>query len=374
MKKKVFFIDCDGMFVIELFVDYQFDLLEKFEFYFKVFCNLGFICSKFDFEFVMVINQDGLGIFFFLEEIFWLVYNLMLKILVGEGIMFDDILIDCSMFEDCVFMRKLCIGMLIKYIFNLEYDLEGSFVIGDCLIDVELVKNIGCCVIYFQEFIDLLKEKGLEIYCVFVIIDWDWVVEFFFVGEWRVEICRIMKEIDILVVFNLDGKGICDIFIGLGFFDYMFEQIGKYFGMDLMIWVKGDFEVDEYYIIEDMVIVLGECIYQVLGSKRGIECYGYVLFMDDCFCRVCLDFGGCLWLVWDVEFKCEKIGEMFIEMFLYFFKFLSDVVKMNFNIKVEGQNEYYKIEGIFKVLVCVLKMVLKRDIYYFELLFSKGVL
>lgn len=166
-----------------------------------------------------------------------------------------------------------------------------------------------------------------------------------------------MKEMDIYISLNLDGSGKCDIFIGIGFFDYMLEQIGKYGGIDLIIKVKGDLEVDEYYIIEDIVIVLGECIYWVLGSKCGIECYGYCLFMDDCFCWVVLDFGGRVWLVWDVEFYWEKIGEMFIEMFFYFFKLLSDVVCMNLNIKVEGQNEYYKIEGIFKVLVCVIKMV-----------------
>lgn len=90
---------------------------------------------------------------------------------------------------------------------------------------------------------------------------------------------------------------------------------------------KGDLEVDEHHTIEDTAIALGECIYQALGSKRGIERYGYALPMDDCLCQVCLDFGGRPWLVWDAEFKREKIGEMPTEMFLHFFKSLSDAAK-----------------------------------------------
>lgn len=133
-------------------------------------------------------------------------------------------------------------------------------------------------------------------------------------------------------------------------------------------------EVDEHHTIEDTAIALGECIYQALGSKRGIERYGYALPMDDCLCQVCLDFGGRSWLVWDAEFKREKIGEMPTEMFLHFFKSLSDATKMNLNIKAEGQNEHHKIEGIFKALARALKMALKRDIYHFELPSSKGVL
>ena len=244
MKKKVLFIDRDGTLVIEPPVDYQLDSLEKLEFYPKVFRNLGFIRSKLDFEFVMVTNQDGLGTSSFPEETFWPAHNLMLKTLAGEGITFDDILIDRSMPEDCASTRKPRTGMLTKYISNPEYDLEGSFVIGDRPTDVELAKNIGCRAIYLQESIDLLKEKGLETYCALATTDWDRVAEFLFAGERRAEIRRTTKETDILVALNLDGKGTCDISTGLGFFDHMLEQIGKHSGMDLTIRVKGDLDPD----------------------------------------------------------------------------------------------------------------------------------
>lgn len=374
MKKKVLFIDRDGTIVIEPPVDYQLDSLEKLEFYPKVFRNLSFIRSKLDFELVMVTNQDGLGTASFPEETFWPAHNLMLKTLAGEGISFDEILIDRSLPEENAPTRKPRTGLLTAYIDNPEYDLAGSFVIGDRLTDVELAKNLGCGAIYLQDDVELLVAAGLEEVCVLATTDWNRITDFLFAGERQAQVKRVTKETDIAVSLNLDGSGRCDIHTGLSFFDHMLEQIGKHSGMDLTIRVKGDLEVDEHHTIEDTAIALGECIYQAIGSKRGIERYGYALPMDDCLCQVCLDFGGRPWLVWDAEFRREKIGEMPTEMFLHFFKSLSDAAKMNLNIKAEGQNEHHKIEGIFKALARAIKMAIKRDIYNFELPSSKGVL
>ena len=381
MMKKVLFIDRDGTLVIEPPVDYQLDSLEKLEFYPKVMRNLGFIRNNLDFEFVMVTNQDGLGTSSFPEETFWPAHNLMMKTLRGEGITFDDVCIDRSMPEDNAPTRKPRTGMLTKYLDDREYDLAHSFVIGDRPTDVELAKNLGCRAIFLQDDATLLNPErgataceGLAAYCALITKDWDKVTEFLFAGERKAEVRRTTKETDIHVALDLDGNGHCDIATGLGFFDHMLEQIGKHGSIDLTIRVKGDLEVDEHHTIEDTALALGECIYQALGSKRGIERYGYALPMDDSLCQVCLDFGGRPWLVWDAEFKREKIGEIPTEMFLHFFKSLSDAAKMNLNIKAEGQNEHHKIEGIFKALARALKMAVKRDIYHFELPSSKGVL
>ena len=372
--KKVLFIDRDGTLVIEPPVDYQLDAYEKLEFYPKVFRNLGFIRSKLDFEFVMVTNQDGLGTSSFPEDTFWPVHNLVMKTLENEGIVFDEVFIDRSFPEDNAPTRKPRTGMLGKYLNNPDYDLTGSFVIGDRYTDVELAKNLGCKAIYLQDNKSALVEKGLEEYCALATKDWDRIAEFLFAGERIAEVRRTTKETDIYVKVDLDGSGKCDITTGLGFFNHMLEQIGKHGGLDLTIRVKGDLEVDEHHTIEDTAIALGDCLARALGNKRGIERYGYCLPMDDCLCQVTLDFGGRAWLVWDAEFKREKIGEMPTEMFLHFFKSLSDAARMNLNIKAEGQNEHHKIEGIFKALARAIKMAVKRDIYHFEVPSSKGSL
>lgn len=372
MKKKVLFIDRDGTIVIEPPVDYQLDAFEKLEFYPKAIRNLYFIRQKLDFEFAMVTNQDGLGTPSFPEDTFWPVHNLVLNTLRNEGVTFDEIFIDRSFPEDNAPTRKPRTGMLTRYINNEDYDLAGSFVIGDRATDVELAKNLGCKAILLQDDKECLKEKNLEDVCVLATTDWDRVAEFLFAGERTAEVQRTTKETDIRIRLNLDGNGTCHINTGLGFFDHMLEQIGKHGGIDLDITVKGDLEVDEHHTIEDTAIALGECIYQALGSKRGIERYGFCLPMDDCLCQVSLDFGGRAWLVWDAEFHREKIGDMPTEMFLHFFKSLSDSARMNLNIKAEGQNEHHKIEGIFKALARSIKMAVRRDIYHYEVPSSKG--
>lgn len=371
MKKKALFIDRDGTLVVEPPIDYQLDSLDKLEFYPKVFRNLYFIRKNLDFEFVMVTNQDGLGTPSFPEDTFWPAHNKMLKTLEGEGIVFDDILIDKSFPEDNAPTRKPRTGMLGKYMTG-DYDLEHSFVIGDRQTDVELAKNLGCKAIFMQD--EFVLPDELKDICVLQTTDWDVISEFLFAGERKAEVKRTTKETDIYVALNLDGKGHCQISTGLGFFDHMLEQIGKHSGMDLTIQVKGDLHVDEHHTIEDTAIALGEAIYKALGDKRGIERYGYSLPMDDCLCSVALDFGGRAWLVWDAEFHRERVGDMPTEMFLHFFKSLSDSAKMNLNIKAEGANEHHKIEGIFKALARALKMAKKRDIFNYELPSTKGVI
>lgn len=371
--KKVLFIDRDGTLVIEPPIDYQLDSLEKLEFYPKVFRNLGFVRSKLDFEFVMVTNQDGLGTDSFPEETFWGAHNKMMQAFQNEGITFDNVLIDRSLPDENLPTRKPGTGMLTNYLSSDEYDIKNSFVIGDRPTDVELAKNIGCKAIYLQQSTELLSDELAQV-CVLATTDWDKVTEFLFAGERTAKVQRTTKETDIFVSLNLDGKGDSVIYTGLGFFDHMLEQIAKHSGMDISIRVSGDLAVDEHHTIEDTAIALGDCIYQALGSKRGIERYGFSLPMDDSLCQVSLDFGGRPWLVWDAEFRREKIGDMPTEMFLHFFKSLSDAAHMNLNVKAEGQNEHHKIEGIFKALARAIKMAIKRDIYRYELPSTKGML
>ena len=373
LKKKVLFIDRDGTVLIEPPVTYQVDTLEQMEFLPGVLRNLYFIRQKLDFEWALVTNQDGLGTPVYPQEHFDSVQAKFLQTLGNEGIQFDKIFIDTSFPEENLPTRKPGTALLTEY-FTEDYDLENSFVIGDRYTDVELAKNMGCKAIYLSEDLETLKEKGLLEYCALQTTSWDKITEFLFAGERTATITRTTKETDIHIELNLDGSGKCSIDTGLKFFDHMLEQIGKHSGSDLTIHVKGDLQVDEHHTIEDTAIALGEAFGKALGNKRGIERYGFYLPMDDCLCSVALDFGGRAWLVYDVDFKREYVGDLPTEMVLHFFKSFSDAAKMNLNIKAEGENEHHKIEGIFKALAKSIKMAVKRDIYQYELPSTKGIL
>ncbi len=375
MKKRALFIDRDGTIVIEPPVDYQLDSFEKLQFYPKVIRNLYFIRKNLDFELVMVTNQDGLGTDAFPENSFWPVHNLVMKTLEGEGITFDDVCIDRSFPEENSPNRKPRTGMLAKYLTD-EYDLSESFVIGDRTTDMQLARNLGAKGIWLHKNDDSIEDFWSELPEIPTLItdDWDRIAEYLFAGERTASVQRTTKETDIFVSLNLDGKGKTEISTGLGFFDHMLEQIGKHANIDLTVRVKGDLYVDEHHTIEDTGIALGETLLKALGEKRGIERYGFTLPMDDCLCSVALDFGGRPWLVWDAEFKREKIGEMPTEMFFHFFKSLSDAAKMNLNIKAEGVNEHHKIEGIFKAFARSIKMAVRRDIYHYALPSTKGMI
>ena len=356
-KERLLFIDRDGT-IIEEPEDEQIDSFAKLKFTRGVFGSMAFIRQHLDFKFVMVSNQDGLGTDSFPEDTFWPVHNFILQTLESEGVTFDDIKIDRHFPEDNSPMRKPGTGMLTEYMDTEKYDLANSYVIGDRETDAQLAENLGCKAL-------ILGRDGMT---------WEKITEILFAGERKAQVRRTTKETDIDIRLNIDGTGKCDISTGLGFFDHMLEQIGKHGMMDLYIHTRGDLHVDEHHTIEDTALALGECLLKALGDKRGIERYGYCLPMDDSLCQVALDFGGRPWLVWDADFHREKIGEMPTEMFLHFFKSLSDAAKMNLNIKAEGQNEHHKIEGIFKALARALKMAVKRDIHHFELPSTKGML
>jgi imidazoleglycerol-phosphate dehydratase / histidinol-phosphatase len=375
LKKRILFIDRDGTLIKEPPVDFQVDSLEKLEFVEGVFRNLYFIRKKFDFEFVIVTNQDGLGTDSFPEKNFWPVQHKMLQAFQNEGVTFDNIHIDRSFPEDNVATRKPGIAMLTNYLSD-EYDLSDSYVIGDRMTDVQLAKNLGAKAIFFgsNEKFEELNGNKLADTNVFIAPNWDTVYSFFASAERKAIVQRKTAETDILVEIDLDGTGKAEISTGLGFFDHMLDQIARHSGINLKIITKGDLHIDEHHTIEDTGIALGEALLKSLGNKRGIERYGFVLPMDDCLAQVALDFGGRPWLVWQTDFKREKVGDVPTEMFYHFFKSLSDAAKMNLNIKAEGENEHHKIEGIFKAFAKAVKNAIRRDVFSDVLPSTKGML
>jgi imidazoleglycerol-phosphate dehydratase/histidinol-phosphatase len=362
--KKVLFIDRDGTIIVEP-PDEQVDSLEKLEFVAGAIVNLYKIASELDFELVMVSNQDGLGTDFFPEEKFWPVHNKMMKTLENEGIYFSEVLIDRSLPSEGAPTRKPGIAMLIRYTRG-DYDLKNSFVIGDRKSDLELAKNLGCQAIFISE--KPSKQAALSTR------DWHKVYRFLRALNRTVEIKRKTKETEIKLSLNLDGSGEGLIDTGIGFFNHMLELFTKHAQCDINLLVKGDLQVDEHHTVEDTAIVLGEAFDQVLGNKKGIERYGFLLPMDESIAEVAVDFCGRSALIWKADFQREKIGDMSTELIYHFFKSFSSSARCSLYIKVDGKNEHHKCEAIFKAVAKAIKMAIERNLNNPQVPSTKGIL
>ncbi|GGD38559.1 bifunctional histidinol-phosphatase/imidazoleglycerol-phosphate dehydratase HisB [Muriicola marianensis] len=377
-KTKVLFIDRDGTLIREP-EDEQIDAFEKLEFYPGVFTWLGRICRELSYELVMVTNQDGLGTESFPEETFWPVQNFIMQTLEKEGISFKEVLIDRTFPHENASTRKPKTGLLTPYMTG-NYDLGNSFVIGDRLTDMELAKNLNAKGVFINNHTALgndelsAKEEEIRACIGLETASWKEIYEFLRLGNRRAQHSRNTKETQISISLDLDGSGQSDVSTGLPFFDHMLDQLARHGQLDLFIKVKGDLEIDEHHTIEDTAIALGEVFHKALGDKLGIERYGFCLPMDDCLAQVALDFGGRNWLVWEAEFRREKIGDMPTEMFFHFFKSFTDGAKANLNIKAEGTNEHHKIEAIFKAFAKAIKMAVKQDTEKMILPSTKGML
>jgi imidazoleglycerol-phosphate dehydratase / histidinol-phosphatase len=373
--KKVLFIDRDGTIIVEPPTDFQVDSLEKLEFLPKAISNLRRLAEETDYELVMVTNQDGLGTDSFPEGTFWPAHNKMMRILEGENIHFQEVLIDRTFPHENAPTRKPGTGLLTKYLGG-DYDLANSYVIGDRLTDVQLAVNLGAKAILIApqapaEGMEAAQNSAVKL----ITDDWDAIYEHLILPARTASVERNTKETRITIALNLDGSGRSDIHTGLGFFDHMLDQLARHSGADLTIRVEGDLHIDEHHTIEDTALALGDAYRQALGDKRGISRYGFLLPMDEALAQVAIDFSGRPWLVWEAEFRREKIGEMPTEMFYHFFKSFSDTSLCNLNIKVEGQNEHHKIEAIFKAFAKAIRMAVRRDLKALDVLPStKGVL
>lgn len=377
--KKVLFIDRDGTMIREVPPSYQIDAIEKIEFYPEVFRYLGLIAREMDYELVLVTNQDGLGTEAYPEESFRPVHQLIMKSFAGEGVVFSAEHIDRSFPHEQLPTRKPGTGMLTAYMDG-SYDLAGSYVIGDRITDVQLAKNLGCRAIWLNNDPELGgKEVQDDVAALRQVValetaSWADIYAYLKLGARTVTHNRNTNETKIQIELNLDGSGKSGIHTGLGFFDHMLDQVARHGKLDLTVKVEGDLHIDEHHTIEDTGIALGEAFAKLLTDKRGLERYGFALPMDEAEAKVLIDFGGRNWIVWDAEFKREKIGEMPTEMFFHFFKSFSDAAKCNLNIQCKGENEHHKIEAIFKAFAKAIRMAVKRDAFSNYLPSTKGIL
>jgi imidazoleglycerol-phosphate dehydratase/histidinol-phosphatase len=378
--KRVLFIDRDGTLINEAPPTYQIDSFDKLTFYPHMFEYMGRIARELDYELVMISNQDGLGTASFPEETFLPLHNFILKTLEGEDIHFDAVLIDRTFPADNAHTRKPGIGMVLNYLNNADYDIANSYVIGDRITDVQLAKNMGCKAIWLNNDPNLgASEISSQIHELGPVValetsSWKRVYEFLKMGLRQVVHERNTHETQIRIELNIDGSGKSQIITGLGFFDHMLDQIARHGRMDITLRANGDLHIDEHHTIEDTGIALGEAFAKALADKRGMNRYGFALPMDEAEAKVLIDFGGRNWLVWNAEFKRERIGEMPTEMFYHFFKSFSDAARCNLNIECKGDNEHHKIEAIFKAFAKAIRMAVVRDPMSNYLPSTKGVL
>lgn len=374
--KKALFIDRDGTIIAEP-ADEQIDSLEKLTFVpgaisgLKTLTGLGF-------DLVLATNQDGLGTDSFPENTFWPAHEKMLATLGGEGVAFDDQLIDRTFEADNAPTRKPRTGMFGNYLGG-EYDLAASYVIGDRVTDVLLARNLGARGILLSpaaEGAQMLEKAGVADACALVTDSWAEIADFIRRGERRVEIRRETRETQIAVRLDLDGRGDFNgqISTGLRFLDHMLAQIAHHGGVALAVDAQGDLDIDEHHTMEDVAITLGEAIDRALGSKAGIARYGFALPMDDCRALVLLDFGGRIDFEWDAEFRRERVGDVPTEMFRHFFHALCCAARCNLQISARGENDHHKAEAIFKAFARALRMAVGRQGFGYDIPSSKGVL
>ncbi len=376
MCKKVIFIDRDGTIIKEP-ADEQIDSLEKLEFVPGVISGLRALTGL-DYELVLATNQDGLGTASFPEETFHPAHNKMLSTLAGEGITFNDQLIDRTFPDEGAPTRKPGTGMFGKYM-TPDYDLKSCYVIGDRLTDIMLARNLGAkgiLIVPEREGWEALQHAGLEQNCVLVSDSWEQIAEFIRRGERRVEIERVTRETQVCVKLDLDGKGEFndEISTGLRFLDHMLSQIAHHGGVALSVGAKGDLDIDEHHTMEDVAITLGEAIDKALGSKAGISRYGFALPMDDCRAMVLIDFGGRIDFSWEVTFTRERVGDVPTEMFRHFFHSLCAAARCNLQIVAKGENDHHKAEAIFKAFARALRMAVARRGFGYDIPSSKGMI
>jgi imidazoleglycerol-phosphate dehydratase/histidinol-phosphatase len=363
--KKVLFIDRDGTIIVEPTEDFQVDSLEKLEFLPLAISSLKRL-QDFGYELVMVTNQDGRGTSSFPEEDFQKPHQKMLNILNKEGISFAEIFVDDSFPEANSPNRKPNTGLLTNYLISNLIDLHNSFTIGDRETDIQLAVNLGCKAIFYS---DQPQEKA-----VLSSKNWLEITNYLTRKKDRiVELERNTKETKIKLSLNLDGNGEHSIDTGLKFYDHMLDQLTKHSGVDLVLKVDGDLEIDEHHTIEDSAIALGKAFKQALGDKRGIERYGFLLPMDEALVQCAIDFSDRAYFIYEGKFDREYVGDFPTEMFEHWMKSFSEHAGMNLNLKIiDGNNTHHMIEASFKALAKSIKQAIK--ITGTELPSTKGVL
>ena len=342
----ILFIDRDGT-LIEEPADFQIDSYEKIRFVKDVVPALLKLRDA-GYQFVIVTNQDGLGSESYPRASFDGPNDLMLQIFASQGIVFRDVLIDCSWPQDNAPTRKPGIGLVLPYLQDRGIDWSRSAMVGDRGTDIA--------------FADNLRIRGFQLRTAQFGGEWDWpgIAHELADAPRRAAVQRDTKETRIRVEVDLDCIAEPAIATGLPFFDHMLEQIGKHGGFALKVKTEGDLHIDEHHTVEDTGLALGQALKEALGDKRGIGRYGFTLPMDETLASAALDFSGRPYFVFSGEFKRERIGDMPTELVPHFFRSVCDASGLNLNLQVQGENDHHKVEACFKSFARALRQAIRR--------------
>jgi len=179
----------------------------------------------------------------------------------------------------------------------------------------------------------------------------------------KASITRKTKETKIDVELNIDGKGQYKIDTGIGFLDHMLEQLSKHSSIDLKVKAKGDTHIDLHHTTEDSGIAIGECLKKASNKFKGIRRYAHAMIpMDETLSRVAIDISNRPYLIWKVNLKVEKLGEMDTELFKEWFQAFSQAAGITLHVEnIYGDNSHHIIESCFKGLARTLRAALEID-------------
>ncbi|APP80938.1 bifunctional histidinol-phosphatase/imidazoleglycerol-phosphate dehydratase HisB [Xanthomonas hortorum] len=361
----ILFVDRDGTLITEP-ADYQIDAYEKLRFVDNVIPAMLKLRDA-GYQFVIVSNQDGLGSESYPRASFDGPNNLMLQIFASQGIVFREVLIDCSWPADNAPTRKPGVGLMVPYLQDRNIDWARSAMVGDRITDIQFAQNLN-----IRGFQLRTDEFGGE---------WDWpgIAHELADAPRRAVVQRNTKETRIRVELDLDRVAEPHTATGLPFFDHMLEQIGKHGGFALDIHAEGDLHIDEHHTIEDTGLALGQALREALGDKRGIGRYGFdpesspwrvagdtaqhgfTLPMDETIASAALDFSGRPYFVFEGDFKRERVGDMPTELVPHFFRSICDASGLNLHLSVRGENDHHKVEACFKALARALRQAIRRE-------------
>lgn len=179
----------------------------------------------------------------------------------------------------------------------------------------------------------------------------------------QAKVSRKTKETEITVEINLDGNGKSDISTGIGFFDHMLESFAKHSSIDLFVRTNGDLHIDMHHSVEDTGIVMGQALKEALGDFAGLVRFGHFYApLDEALSRAVVDVSNRPFLVWNVEFARDKVGEMDTELFKEWFAAFATNGGLCLHVEsLYGNNTHHIIESCFKALARALRTAISID-------------